>query len=57
MVVVIWNLLPLGYELVKYLEFVGSVSVPVSCLYFKDVYLFAILRRLYLYLYTEKQIL
>lgn len=28
---IIWNLLPLGHELVKYLEFGGGVFVPVSC--------------------------
>lgn len=28
----IWNLIPLGHELMKYLEFGGGVSVSVSSL-------------------------
>lgn len=31
LVMVIWNLLPLGHELMKCLELGGGVSVPVSC--------------------------
>ena len=53
---VIWNLLPLGHELVNYLEFGGGDSVLVSCLLSKCL-LFCCLRKLTVSLNWEAEIL